>query len=62
MFGGFLKGVTKIVSSPLDVVDIGLDVVTGGDGSKHSRRDSLLSGFIDVRDDVANAFEELDED
>lgn len=61
MFGSLLKGVTKIATSPLDVVDIGVDVVTGGDGSKRSRRDSPLSGLIDMRDDVADAFEELDD-
>jgi hypothetical protein len=61
MFGSFLKGATQIVSAPLDIADIGLDVITGGDGSKHSRRDSLLSGLIETRDDVADAFEELDD-
>jgi hypothetical protein len=61
MFGSLLKGVTKIATSPLDIVDIGVDVVTGGDGSKNSRRDSPLSGLINMRDDVADAFEELDD-
>jgi hypothetical protein len=29
MFGSFLKGATQIVSAPLDIADIGLDVITG---------------------------------
>lgn len=61
MFGSLLKIATKVVTSPLDVVDVGFDAATGGDGSKHSRRDSPLSGLIDTRDDVANAFVELDD-
>jgi hypothetical protein len=62
MFGGILKSATRMVSSPLDIADIGMDVLTGGDGSKRSRRDSPLSGILETRDEVANAFEELDED
>lgn len=61
MFGSLLKSATRIATSPLDIADIGLDVVTGGNGSKSSRRDSLLSGLIESRDDVADAFEELDD-
>lgn len=62
MFGSLLKTGLNIVSSPVDILDIGVDVVTGGDGSKASRRDSLLSGVLGMRDDVGDALEELDED
>lgn len=61
MFGSLLSAATRIVTSPVDIVDIGVDVVTGGDGSKRSRRDSLLSGVLDTRDDVAKSFKELDD-
>ena len=61
MFGSLLKSVTKVVTAPVDIVDIGVDVLTGGDGSKSSRRDSPLSGIIDMRDNVADSFEELDD-
>lgn len=60
MFGSLLGGITKAVTLPLDVVDIGLDIVTGGDGSKYSRRDSVLSPIVDIRDDVVDSLNELD--
>jgi hypothetical protein len=63
MFGKLLSSVTKIATIPLDVVNIGIDVVAGGDGSKASRSDSInpLENVAEVRDDVADALEELDE-
>lgn len=61
MFGSLLSIATKIITAPIDIVDIGVDVVTGGDGSKRSRQNSPLSGIIDTRDDVADAFDELDD-
>jgi hypothetical protein len=60
MFGSLLGGVARLATLPLDVADISLDIVSGGDGSRHSRRDSILSPLVDTRDDFADALEELD--
>lgn len=62
MFGSIMKAATKVVSAPLDIADIGLDIATGGNGRKASRRDSLLSPLVEMRDDFADSLEELDED
>lgn len=34
MFGKVLKAAVKIGTAPLDIGDVGLDVLTGGDGSR----------------------------
>lgn len=62
MFGSILKSAIKIGTAPADILDIGADVLTGGNGSRASRRDSPLSGLFEARDNFADACEELDED
>lgn len=59
MFGSILGSIVKVATLPVDVVDITLDVVTGGDGSKQSRKASPLSMITDVRDAVVDELEEL---
>ena len=59
MIGKLLSGVVKVVTIPVDVAEIVLDVATGGDGSKQSRHDLDISP-TKLRDDVCEALEEID--
>jgi len=58
MFGKLFSAGIKVVTLPVDVVNIGLDVASGGSGSKHSRSDSPLGSLERVRDEVADSVEE----
>jgi hypothetical protein len=60
MFGKILGSVVKVVTLPLDVVDVALDVADGGDGSKRSRSrgDNILT---EMRDGVVDACEKIDD-
>lgn len=58
MFGSFLKGVIKVATLPIDVLEAGADVCTGGDGSKASRQETPLGMASSIRDGVADAVEE----
>jgi len=61
MFGSLLSTAFKIATLPVDVASIGVDVVTGGDGSKKSRtKDSIIGDVEGVRDAVADAIESVD--
>jgi hypothetical protein len=62
MCGKLISGVIKIATLPIDIVESGFDVVTGGDGSKKSKemsdmprigalRDGLCKGIEDALDD-----------
>ena len=62
MFGKVLKAAVKIGTAPLDIGDVGLDVLTGGDGSRRSRKNSLLSPLTEMRDNFANGLGELDDE
>ena len=58
MFGSLLSLGTKLVTLPVDLADVGLDIVSGGDGKNP---DSILTSVRDVRDEVADSFKALDE-
>lgn len=64
MFGKFISSAIKVVTLPVDAANAGLDVLAGGDGSKRSRLSvpTPLSLVEEVRDAVADAAEEIDED
>ena len=63
MFGKLLGSAIRIVTLPIDAVNIGLDLATGGDGSKESRTDfpSPTALAEQIRDKLAEAAEEIDE-
>ena len=63
MFGSLLSSAIKIATLPVDAANIGMDVMTGGDGSKSSRNDSdnPLSLLEQMRDAVADAAEDIDD-
>lgn len=62
MFGELLSTVVKVATLPLDVTNATLDIVTGGDGSKKSRKDSpiTLSMLEEIRDELAKDCKKID--
>lgn len=63
MFGKLLSSTIKIATLPVDAVNVGFDVLCGGNGSKHSRTElpTPTSLLEQVRDRVAEAAEEIDD-
>lgn len=63
MFGKLLSTAVKVVTLPLDAVNIAQDIAYGGSGSKASRtKDNFnpLGDLEKLRDKVADAAEEID--
>ena len=61
MFGKLLSFGVKVVTLPVDIVNVGVDNMTGGDMSKRSRNQLPISGDLaKVRDQIAKDLEELD--
>jgi len=64
MIGKLLSTALDVVTLPIDVANIGMDVLCGGDGSKSSRNSddftptAILEG---VRDRVSETLDDLDE-
>ena len=63
MLGKLIGTAIRVVTLPLDAANAGMDILTGGDGSKRSRADDCnpLSGLEDLRDRVAETADEIDE-
>jgi len=63
MIGHILSKVVKVVTVPLDVCDAGLDLLTGGDGSKQGREQvkDAFPCLSSLRDAACDVLEELDE-
>jgi hypothetical protein len=61
MFGKLLSTTLKIVTCPIDICEIALDVLSGGDGSKKSK-DMADSPFSGIRDGICKGLEDLDKD
>lgn len=61
MFGKLLSDVVKVITLPIDVTEITLDVLTGGDGSKESFDQSGLPRPSEIRDKVCEKIEEIDD-
>ncbi len=54
----------RVVSLPLDAANAGLDIATGGSGSKRSRNSddfNPLSALEQLRDEVAETADEIDD-
>ena len=60
MIGKLLSGALKIVTLPVDIVEIGMDMATGGDGSKQSRNSTDLPMVSNLRDKIADTLEDID--
>ncbi len=59
MFGKLLSSVVKVVTAPIDIVESVVDVATGGDGSKRSKRQSDFF-MSEIRDGVCKGLEDID--
>ena len=60
MLGKLISNVIKVATIPVDVLDIGIDMVSGGDGSKRSRQKSDCPMLSNLRDRITEAVEEID--
>lgn len=66
MFGKLISKAIKVATLPVDVANAGMDIVTGGDGSKcsrnHSDNCSPLALAEQIRDSAVKAAESIDDD
>ncbi len=62
MFGSILSRAIKIATVPLDMAESVVDVAVGGDGTKASKRSSGVPLPSALRDAVAQAAEDLDDE
>ena len=60
MIGKLLGAAVRIVTIPVDVVEIAMDMATGGSGSKASRQSSDMPMLSNLRDKVAETLEDID--
>jgi hypothetical protein len=60
MFGSIISAAIKVVTVPIDIAEATVDVVSGGDGSKQSRKQSDANILSEVRDGICNAIEDID--
>lgn len=65
MFGNIISSAIRIATLPIDVANAGMDIVTGGDGSKSSRNHpdncNPLALAEQIRDAAAKTAESIDE-
>ena len=63
MIGNLLSKAVKVVTVPLDICDAGVDLMTGGDGSKSSRESlkDAVPCLSSLRDAVCDVLDELDD-
>jgi len=63
MFGKLISGLVKVVTLPVDVLESGIDVIAGGDGSKRSKESSDMPRLGELRDGICKGIEDtLDKD
>lgn len=62
MFGSLISGIVKVATCPIDIAESTMDYVTGGDGSKASKRSSGMPMLSELRDAALKPIEELDEE
>lgn len=60
MIGKLLSTVTKIATLPVDVAEVTLDVVTGGDGSRQQMKDANMPMLSELRDGICEVMEDID--
>jgi hypothetical protein len=63
MLGKLIGTAIRAVTLPIDAANAGIDILTGGDGSKRSRTDdwNLLGAVEELRDQIAETADEIDE-
>jgi hypothetical protein len=65
MIGKLLATTIRVVTLPVDAVNAGMDILTGGSGSKRSRTGNDCDPLGDLerlRDRIAEAAEDIDRD
>ena len=62
MIGKLLSGAIKIATCPVDIVESGFDVLTGGDGSKRSKEESDMPRLGSLRDGICKGLEDIDKE
>jgi hypothetical protein len=60
MFGSLISTLVKVATCPIDIAESVVDVATGGDGSKSSKRSAGLPLPSELRDGACKALEEMD--
>ena len=58
MFGKLITGIIKVATLPVDIVESGFDIVTGGDGSKASKEMSAMPRLGELRDGICKGIED----
>jgi len=63
MLGKLIGTAIRVVTLPIDAASAGMDIITGGDGSKRSRMDDCNPFGIleELRDRIAETADEIDE-
>lgn len=63
MIGKLLGTAIRVVTLPLDAANAGIDILTGGDGSKPSQCHvcNPLTALEDLRDQIAETADEIDD-
>ena len=59
MIGKLISGVVKLATLPIDVIEIGADLITGGDGSRRELKD-VVPMASNLRDKICEQIEEID--
>ena len=63
MFGKLISSAVKVVTLPVDILESGVDVACGGDGSKESKDQSDMPRLGTLRDGICKGIEDtLDKD
>ena len=62
MIGKLLSKAIKVVTVPIDIAEVGIDLITGGSGSKRSREKlkDEIPMISSLRDEVCDVLEDLD--
>lgn len=62
MFGSLLSAALKVVTLPVDVVEIAADAVIGGDGDRSELKEAIPTPLpSDLRNRIADALKDIDE-
>lgn len=64
MFGKLISSAIRVTTLPLDAFNAGLDLASGGSGTKASRHSDDLNPFVGLeklRDEVAKTAAEIDD-
>ena len=60
MFGNLISGAVRLITIPVDVVEVGVDMVTGGDGSREDLN-KVVPLPSNLRDATCDLLEALDD-